>query len=136
MAIEGVGWRSPPPLGSRPANRSGAGFAVPADRTAGTATATAGTTEPEPASLGAALTLQEMGAETVADREARKHGHNMLALLAALQRGLLDGVDNIAALQQLAKLAGAAPLATDRRLAATLSAIVIRVRVELARRQN
>jgi hypothetical protein len=77
-----------------------------------------------------------MGAETVEDRDARKHGQNMLALLAALQRGLLDGVDNTAALQQLAKLAGTAPLAADRRLAATLSAITIRVRVELARRQN
>ena len=133
MAIEGVSWRTTSPVGPRPPNRSGAGFSVPSDRTAGTATATAGTAEPT--SLGAVLTLQEMGAETVYDREARKQGQNMLALLAALQRGLLSGVDNIAALQQLADLAAAAPIATDRRLAATISAILVRVRVELARRQ-
>lgn len=77
-----------------------------------------------------------MGADTVEDREARRHAQDMLALLAALQRNLLSGVDNIAALQQLADLAAAAPIAADRRLAATISAILIRVRVELARRHT
>jgi hypothetical protein len=132
MAIEGIRWRTTPPLGSRPTNRSGAAFSVSADQAAGTAAATTGASEP--ASLGAVLTLQEMGAETVEDREARKHGQNMLALLAALQRGLLTGVDNVAALQQLAEQAAAVPIAADPRLSATISAILIRVRVELARR--
>jgi len=134
MAIESVGWRVTSPVAGRPVNRSAAAFSVPADRTTATATATAGATEP--ASLGGVLTLQEMGADTVEDREARRHAHDMLALLAALQRNLLSGVDNIAALQQLADLAAAAPIAADRRLAATISAILIRVRVELARRHT
>jgi len=81
------------------------------------------------------LTLQELSAETVEDREARRHGQDMLALLAALQRGLLSGVDNVVALQQLADLAASVPRAADRRLATMISAIVVRVRVELARRQ-
>ena len=132
MAIEGVGWRTTAPVGRRP-SRSGAGFSVPADQPSGTATAATRATQP--ASLGAVLTLQEMGAEAVEDRKARKQAQNMLALLAALQRSLLAGVDNIAALQQLADLAAAAPIATDPRLAATISAILLRVRVELARHQ-
>jgi len=41
----------------------------------------------------------------------------------------------LAALRRLAELALAVPRATDRRLAAMVSAIVVRVRVELARRQ-
>jgi len=134
MAIESVGWRVTSPVAGRPANRSGSCFSVPADGTAGTATATTGATEP--GSLGAVLTLQEMGADTIEDREARKQAQDMLALLAALQRNLLSGVDNIAALQQLADLAAAAPIAADRRLAATISAILLRVRVELARRHT
>ena len=134
MAIESVGWRVTSSVAGRPANRSGACFSVPADGTAGTATATAGATEP--GSLGAVLTLQEMSADTVEDREARKQAQDMLTLLAALQRNLLSGVDNIAALQQLADLAAATPIATDRRLAATISAILLRARVELARRHT
>ena len=133
MAIEGVGWPTAPRIGSRVTNRAGTGFAIAADQTSDAPPATAGTMEA--ASLGAVLTFQEMGTETVEDREARKHGQDMLALLAALQRGLLNGVDNPVALQQLAELAAAVPRATDRRLAAMISAIVVRVRVELARRQ-
>lgn len=134
MAIEGVGWRITSPVRGRPANRSGTGFSVPANQAAATTTATAGAAEPE--SLGAVLTLQEIGTETVEDREARKHGENMLAQLAGLQRSLLGGADNIAALQQLADLAAAVPMATNRRLAAAISAILVRVRVELARHQS
>ena len=86
-------------------------------------------------SLGSMLTLQEVGGETVEDREARRHGHDMLAALAELQRALLGGGGDAAALQRLADLAASVPHATDPRLAAMVSAIVLRVRVELARRQ-
>ena len=79
--------------------------------------------------------MQELGGETVADREARRHGQDMLAALAELQRALLGGDDDAAALQRLAELAAAVPRATDPRLAALVSAIVLRVRVELARRR-
>ena len=82
------------------------------------------------------LALQEVGGETVEDREARRHGHDMLAALAELQRALLGGGDDGVALQRLADLAASVPHATDPRLAAMVSAIVLRVRVELARRQT
>jgi hypothetical protein len=80
------------------------------------------------------LALQEMGAGSVRDREARRRGQGLLAALAALQRGLLAGGDDPAALQRLADLAEAAPDTEDPRLGAVLSAIVLRARVELARR--
>ena len=60
----------------------------------------------------------------------------MLAALAELQRALLGGGDDGRALQRLAELAAAVPRATDPRLAALVSAIILRVRVELARRQR
>jgi hypothetical protein len=93
------------------------------------------TAAPQATSLGCMLTLQELGSETVEDREARRHGHDMLAALSMMQRRLLTGGDDVGALQHLAELAAAVPRATDRRLAAMVSAIVVRVRVELARRQ-
>jgi hypothetical protein len=81
------------------------------------------------------LSLQELGSETVEDREARRHGHDMLAALAELQRALLSNAGNGQVLERLAELADAVPQATDPRLAAMISAIVLRVRLELARRQ-
>ncbi len=132
MAIEGVGWPTITGLGRRATARPGGRFALPAQ----TQAAPAGGVAPgEATSLGSILTLQEAGAEAVEDREARRHGQDMLALLAALQRGLLSGVDNVAALQQLAELAGSVPRPADRRLAAMISAVVVRVKVELARRE-
>ncbi len=133
MAIESIGWPTTSRIGARIASRSGDGFAISADKAAGAATAASGPTEP--ACLGAVLTLQEMGDQTVEDRRARKHGQDMLALLAALQRCLLSGEDAVAALQQLADLSRCVPRTTDLRLAAMMSAIQVRVRVELARRQ-
>jgi hypothetical protein len=128
--IEGVGW----PSASRVANRVPAKsrFFLPSEP-AGTGQAAA-SAAPHPASLGSMLTLQELGGETTADREARKRGSDMLAALAELQRALLVGGD-AAALRHLADLAEAVPQAVDRRLAAVVSAIIVRVRVELARRQ-
>lgn len=133
MAIESIGWPTTSRIGARLASRSADGFALSTDRTAGAAAAASGPTEP--ACLGAVLTLQEMGDQTVEDRRARKHGQDMLDLLAALQRSLLSGEDAVAALQQLADLSNSVPRTTDRRLTAMMSAIRVRVRVELARRQ-
>jgi hypothetical protein len=81
------------------------------------------------------LSLQELGEETVQDREARRHGQNLLAILADLQRLILSAESDGAALQRLADLTASVPLGTDRRLNAIVSAIVVRARVELARRQ-
>jgi hypothetical protein len=81
------------------------------------------------------LTLQELGSEVVEDRQARRRGQDLLAALAELQRALLAGSDETAVLQQLSGLAEAIPQAADRRLGALISTIVLRVRVELARRR-
>jgi hypothetical protein len=80
------------------------------------------------------LALQEVGGEAPEDREARRHGHDLLDALAALQRAALTGGDGAAALERLADLAAAVPAAADGRLAAIVSAIVVRAKVELARR--
>ena len=88
-----------------------------------------------PVPFASMLALQEAGGETVEDRAARRHGRDMLAALTDLQRALLRGDGDAAALQRLGELATAVPRATDRRIAATVSAIMVRVRVELARRQ-
>ena len=129
--IERVGRPMAPRVTNRPASKSG--FFVPeaaGPDQAGAAAAPAAT------SLGSMLALQEAGGEAVADREARRHGNDKLAALAELQRALLGGGDDGMALQRLADLAAAVPPASDPRLAALISAIALRVRVEMARRRG
>jgi len=124
--------------GARGVGQAGAAFASALE--AGAGGAEAADTDPlagvaEPLALGSMLALQEMGAGSVRDREARRRGQGLLAALAALQRGLLAGGDYQDVLQRLADLASADPdYAEDKRLGAVLSAIVLRARVELARR--
>jgi len=124
--------------GARGVGQAGAAFASALE--AGAGGAEAADTDPlagvaEPLALGSMLALQEMGAGSVRDREARRRGQGLLAALAALQRGLLAGGDDQDVLQRLADLASADPdYAEDKRLGAVLSAIVLRARVELARR--
>ena len=129
--IERVSW----PVTARTASRrpGASGFSVPLQpANAGATTATAETSAPALATM---LSLQELGEETVQDREARRHGQNLLAILADLQRLILSAESDGAALQRLADLTASVPLGTDRRLNAIVSAIVVRARVELARRQ-
>jgi len=130
-AIEGIGWQPATRVTVAPRPKA-RGFAVPeALPDSSQAQETAGT---EAASLSSVLTLQEQGTEAVADREARQHGRSMLTELAALQRALLAGTNDASALERLAELAAAVPQAADSHLAAMVSAILLRVRVELARR--
>ena len=131
-AIERIGGPAAIREGRRGPAAAAAGFALPAEP----ADKAHGTSAAAPvASLASMLTLQELGSETKEDRAARRHGQDMLTLLSWLQRALLSGGDDAATLAQLAHLAASVPQATDRRLAAMISAIVVRVRVELARRQ-
>jgi hypothetical protein len=129
--IERVGW---PITASTASRRPGAsGFSVPLQpANFGATTAAAETSAPTLATM---LSLQEMGGETVHDREARRHGQDILAALADLQRLILSAGSDGTALQRLADLAASVPHATDRRLNAIVSAIVARARVEVARRQ-
>jgi hypothetical protein len=92
------------------------------------------TEAPPAAALTSMLSLQELGSDKAEDDEARRHGNELLAALAELQRALLVGNDDAAALQHMKDLAAAVPHATDRRLAAIVLAITVRVQVELARR--
>ena len=129
--IERVGW----PITTRTASRKpgASGFSVPlppAD-----AGATTGAAETSAPALATMLSLQELGGETVRDREARRHGQDLLAALADLQRLILSAGSDGTALQRLADLAASVPHATDRRLNAIVSGIVARARVEVARRQ-
>jgi hypothetical protein len=117
--------------GGRTATRTSAAFTVPEGSTLSN-----GVTEAAPAAaLASMLVLQEMGGEAPEDREARRHGHDLLDALAALQRAVLTGGDDAAALERLAGLAATVPHAADVRLAAMVSAIVVRAKVELARRR-
>ncbi|MBV8704221.1 MAG: hypothetical protein JO118_10975 [Acetobacteraceae bacterium] len=84
-------------------------------------------------SLPGLLALHEAGVEAPGDRAARRRGRDILAALAALQRGLLGGDDG-EALPALARLARDLPPAADPRLDAVLRAVALRARVELARR--
>jgi hypothetical protein len=111
--------------------RASSGFTVPGETTLFSHAATEATPA---AALASMLSLQELGGDAAEDREARRHGQDLLAALAELQRALLIGTGDAAALQHLAALADSVPRATDRRLAAIVSAIVVRVQVELARR--
>ena len=129
--IEGIGWPIRPRAVSRAASRSG--FTMPPEPgDPGQAAAVAETPAMSPASM---LSLQEVGGETVEDREARRHGNDMLAALGELQRALLAGGGDAEAMQRLMDLSTSVVRATDPRLAALVSAIVARARVELARRQ-
>jgi hypothetical protein len=131
--IEGVGWPTAPRTATnRPSAKPG--FFVPPE-TAGPGQAAAAAA-PSATSLSSMLSLQEAGGETVEDRDARRHGYDMLAALAELQRALLGGGGDGVALQRLGDLAASVRHATDPRLAAMVSAIVLRVRVEQARRQR
>ena len=104
-----------PPASSRGQTRAGSGFAVPspADQVGEGLSAQPGHT-PAVASPGAMLALQEQAGQStgrsaeVADREARRHGRDMLEALAALQRALLDEADPTLSLVRLAALAVAA----------------------------
>lgn len=128
--IEGIGptgiARLPPRNRVAGANR----FSVEASPDPGAAQAV----EAAPAMAIGMLALQEIGAESVQDRAARRHGRAMLAVLAILQQRVLGGAAGAGAERELADLAAGVPVASDPALAAALQAITLRARVELARR--
>ena len=84
-------------------------------------------------SLSALIALQSED-EPVEDREARRHGQDVLAELAALHKALLGDTNGLRDLRSLAALAAAPPApARDPRLDEAVAAIRLRARVELAR---
>jgi hypothetical protein len=130
--IDGIGRAGPTRSSARTKRAQTGAFAVPTESSA-TGHAEAAT-ETEEIALTSMLSLQEFGGDAAADREASRRGEDMLSALAELQRALLGGVDTVETMRRLAELAAAVPRAANPQLAALVSAISIRVRVELARR--
>lgn len=80
------------------------------------------------------LALQSINEAIDRDRAARERGTAMIAALTDLQRAMLTEEDPALALRSLSALAVDGPLADDPELAAVLRAVVLRSRVEVARR--
>ena len=133
--VDGIGPMAPVVrTSSRPAAR-GTGFTVPSGQTDSPAATTAAAETPGVA-LGGMLALQEAESASVRDREARRHGQDMLAELLKLQRALLEGRLDPALLHRLAALAGDVPVAADPALRQAVAEVVLRARVELARHES
>lgn len=113
--------------------QGGEGFSMPAAGADGAAQSIAAAA---PAALSGMLSLQELGCEPAEDRAARRRGYDLLAALSALQRGLLADGDDPAHLERLAVLASDVPASADPRLREAVAGLVLRARVELAKRQG
>ena len=126
--IEGVGKATPLRPGAIRVRQGDRSFAVSSE-TAGTV----GVGDIASLTLTGMLAMQEAEADAASDREARRHGENLLGELARLQHDLLgDGVST-AGLARLADLAAQTSSAGSKELRGVLDAIGLRARVELAR---
>lgn len=126
-----------PPVPRRAAVRAGSGTAatfLPPAEPGPDAGRTAQAAASAPVAFDSLLALQQVDEPTERDRSARRHGQALLAALGDLQRLLLDDGDPAAALEQIRALAEAAPAAADPGLAAAVEMVVLRARIELARR--
>ena len=90
--------------------------------------------EAAPVALDSLLALQQVDEPTERDRAARRHGQALLGALGWLQRALLDDGDQAAVLGRIRRLAEVIPAAADAGLAAAVDMVVLRARIELARR--
>ena len=118
-----------------------AGFRVPAPPDAsGQATMGQARASLATAAASAMLALQEQTgsgsrcAPDSTDREARRHGQDLLDALAALQRALLTSAGSAQSLAHLAALAKVDLTVHDPMLARVLSSIRLRARLEILRR--
>jgi hypothetical protein len=80
------------------------------------------------------LALQSVDEAVERDRLARKRGTAIIAALTKLQRTILAEVDPSQALNALNELTSDNPAAADPGLGAILRAVVLRSRIEIARR--
>ncbi len=115
--------------GPAPARRGPGGFGLPGQG----APAVSGTAASAEVSLATLLAMQDE-AESVEDREARRHAQDLLAELDGLHRALLGRPGGADHLGRLATLCDATPaMARDPRLAEAVAAVRLRARVERAR---
>jgi hypothetical protein len=87
-----------------------------------------------PVALDALLALQQVDEPNERNRAARRHGQALLGALGRLQRLLLEDGDPAGALEQLHTLADTISAAADPGLAAAVDQVVLRARIEMARR--
>ena len=86
--------------------------------------------------LDSMLALQAVDEAVERDRAARKRGSAIIAALTNLQRTMLAAEDPSMALRAMTELTSDTPAADDPGLAAILRAVVLRSRVEIARRER
>jgi hypothetical protein len=82
------------------------------------------------------LALQAVDEAVERDRAARKRGTAMIAVLTKLQRAMLADEDPAMVLRALDELSTDGPIADDPGLGAIVRAVVLRSRVEIARRER
>lgn len=133
--LDGIGPIVPAARGPASVPVRGGGFAVPSGRGEAAASPAAAADVSE-VTLGGMLALQEAESGSVRDREARRRGQEMLAELLRLQRGLLEGRRDLAALRHLAELAADVPEAADPALRQAVADVALRARIELARHET
>ena len=138
MTISSIGAipSAPAPDFARRPDSAASGFTVPAAAARAASGRAGGASAVTDA--GAMLALQEeVGRDAdrpgeSADREARRHGQDILEALAALQKDLLKGGPG-GDLSRLTALAGMMPAAHDPVLARVLSSIRLRAQLEILR---
>ena len=132
MWVDGIGPTTPVVRSPTRASARATGFWLPFERAEASLAAPA----PAEVTLGGMLALQEAASGAVRDREARRHGQEMLAILVRLQRALLAGQRDLPALRGLAALAQDVPQAADPGLRQAVADVALRARVELARHET
>jgi len=135
--IDGPGPATPASVTARGARRPGT-FVVSGPDMAAEAAEAAPSAVSASAGLSGLLALQsgdlvDAGADTIHDRTVRRRARDILDALAALQRAMLTDGPITAPLERLAILAQDGADAADPTLRATMDAIMLRARVELAR---
>jgi len=120
----------------RAAEGGTSGFVLPESSGAARASGTSASTPASGLALGleSMLLLQAVDDAPERNRSARKRGMAMIAALSDLQRALLAEDDPALALRALSELAAGGPEAADPDLASVMRAIILRSRVEVARR--
>jgi hypothetical protein len=132
--IDRVGAQPPSRPGTRPAGTAGgAAFPPPAEAAPEAARSTAAGVS-APVALESLLALQQVDGVPERDRAAHRRGQALLAALGRLQRVLLGDGDPDSVLHEISELSKDVPVADDPGLAAAVGHVVLRARIELARR--
>ena len=124
-------------LAARSRPRAGSGPAVAFDMSIADTPEPVATTETGPIGAVNPMLLHELALddEERRDREAQRHGGEVLDMLAELQRALLGPNVDASATERLERLVEDAPEPSDPRLGEVTRSILLRARIEIARRR-